>query len=140
MLLLLAEQTLKLLGALARADDAGIPYPLGELLHSLPWIVATQRGIRVESSNPYFRQVQASVGSECYWSCAHRAALGIHGESLRERAVATLQLYVVTAQLIADALRPEQYDVVTRTVERIARAGYATLLDHNDAEEFKSNA
>lgn len=139
MLLLLAEHTLKLLGALAREDEALVPYPLGELLHGLPWIVATQRGILVESGNTYFRQVQASVGTESDWSCAHRAALGMRSESLRERAVAALELYVVTAQLIADALRPEQRDVVAGTVEHIARAGSVTLAGYNNAEEFKSH-
>jgi hypothetical protein len=121
-LLLIAEHTLKLLGALAREDDAAIPYPLGELLHGLPWIVATQRGILVESGNTYFRQVQASVGAESDWSCAHQAALGVHGESLRERSAAALQLYSVTTQLIADTLRPDQREVVSGIVERIAMA------------------
>jgi hypothetical protein len=74
--------------------------------------------------------VQASVGIESAWSYAHRTALGMHGESLRESAKAALPLYVETAQLIADALQPEHRDVVLATVERIARAGYARFSDH----------
>ena len=140
LLMLFAEQALKLLGALAQDDEAVVPYPLGELLHALAWLVATQRGVLIESGSAYFRQVQAAVGMESAWSYAHQTALGMHGESLRERAVAALQLYVETAQLIADALRPEHRDVVLATVERIAHAGYASPLDHTNAEEFGPHA
>lgn len=130
MLMLLAELALKVLGAVAREDDAVVAYPLGELLHDLSWIVATQRGILIESGNTYFRQVQASLGSESDWSRTHRAALGIRRESLRERADAVLQFYVATARLIADVLGPEEREVVTDALARIARAGHSTLLDH----------
>lgn len=140
MLMLFAEHALKVLGALARGDEAVVPYPLGELLYGLPWIVATQRGVLIEHDGAYLRQVQTSVGTESTWSCAHRTALGMQRESLRERALAALQLYVETAQLIAHALRPEHRDVVTATVEYIVWAGYADLLDHTNAEEFKPHA
>jgi hypothetical protein len=140
LLMLLAEQALKLLGALAKDNEEVIPYPLGELLHGLAWAVATQRGVLIESGGAYFRQVQAAVGTESAWSCAHRTALGVHGESLRERAVAALQLYVETAQLIADALQPKDQDVVVATTERIAQAGYASLTDHTKAQGYGPHA
>lgn len=120
MLMLLAEHALKAFGALTRADEAAVAYSLGELLHNLPWIVATQRGTLIESGNTYFRQVQEAVGIESDWSRAHQAALGMHGESLRERGVAALQLYAATAQLIADVLKPEEREVVTGALARIA--------------------
>lgn len=134
LLMLCAEQALKLLGALAQDDEAVVPYSLGELLHGLAWVVATQRGVLIESGSTYFRQVQTAVGTESAWSNAHRMALGMHGESLRERAGAALQLYVETTQLIADALRLEHRDVVITTTECIARAGYASPPDHTTSE------
>jgi Nucleotidyltransferase domain len=140
LLMLYAEQALKLLGALVQDDEAVIPYPLGELLHALAWAVATQRGVLIESGSAYYRQVQTSVGTESAWSHAHRRALGMHGESLRERAGAALQLYVETAQLIADALQLEHREVVSATTERIARVGYASFPDHTNAEEFGPHA
>jgi hypothetical protein len=101
-------------------------YPLGELLDSLPWIVATQRGVLIETRGTYLRQVQTAAGPESAWSHAHRTALGMHRESLRERAVAALRLYAETARLITGALQPEHRAVVAATVERIMRAGTGT--------------
>ena len=140
MLMLFAEHALKLLGALARQDEAVVLYPLGELLYGLPWIVATQRGVLIEHDGIYLRQVQTSVGTESTWSCAHRTALGMQRESLRERAVAALQLYDETSQLIAQALRPEHRDVVAATVEHIVRTRYASLLDRTNAEKSRPQA
>lgn len=122
-LMLFAEHALKLLGALMREDEAAMLYPLGELLYSMPWIVATQRGVLIETQRTYFHQVYAVVGPESAWSHAHLTALGVRRESLGERAVAALRLYTETARLIADALQPEHRAVVAATVERIARAG-----------------
>lgn len=127
MLMLFAEHALKLLGALARNDDARLPYPLGELLYSLPQVVAVQRGLMIESDHTFYQQVQASAGNESAWSRAHRAALGLQGESLRARAAAARRLYAETARLIADALQPAQRDVVAGIVERIERSGIAGL-------------
>jgi hypothetical protein len=140
MLMLYAEHALKLLGTLARRDEAVVPYPLGELLYALPWIVATQRGVLIEHDGVYLRQVQTAVGTQSTWSCAHRTALGMQRESLRERAVAALQLYVETAQLIAHVLRPAHRDVVAATVEYIVRAGYASLLDRTNAALLRPQA
>jgi hypothetical protein len=125
-LMLVAEDALKLLGALVHEDEAAMLYPLGNLLHVLPWIVATQRGVLVETQGTYLRQVQTAAGPESAWSHAHRTALGMRRESLRERAVAVLRLYVETAQFIADALQPEHRAVVALTVERLTRAGTGT--------------
>lgn len=120
MLTLCAEDALKLLGAVARNDEALVPYPLSTLLDRITWIVATQRGVLIESGGAYFRQVQAAAGAESRWSSAHRTAHGIQRESLRERAVAALQLYIETGRMIADALQPKHRDVVNATIERIA--------------------
>lgn len=124
-LMLFAEHALKLLGALARDDEARMPYPLGEMLYSLPQVVAVQRGLMIESDHTFHQQVQASAGIESGWSRAHRAALGLRGESQRERAAAALRLYAETARLVADALQPAHRDVVAGIVERISRGGYA---------------
>jgi nucleotidyltransferase-like protein len=125
-LMLFAEHALKLLGALLREDEAAMLYPLGELLYNMPWIVATQRGVLIETQRTYYRQVYAAVGPESAWSHAHRTALGMHRESLRERSVAALRLYLETARLVSDALKPEHRAVVAATVERITRAGNGT--------------
>lgn len=122
-LMLFAEDALKLLGALVREDEAAMLYPLGGLLHGLPWIVATQRGILIETQGTYLRQAQAAAGPESASSHAHLTTLGMRRESLRERAVAALRLYGETARLITDALQPEHRAVVAATVERITRAG-----------------
>jgi nucleotidyltransferase-like protein len=129
MLMLFAEHALKLLGALARNDDACLPYPLGELLYSLPQVVAVQRGLMIESDHTFYQQVQASAGgNESAWSRAHRAALGLHGEPLRERAAAALRLYAETARLTADTLQTAHRDVVAGIVERIVRESYAWAI------------
>jgi len=125
MLMLFAEHALKLLGGLARNDVEILPYALGELLYILPQIVATQRGIMIETSSTYYRQVQAAVGIDSDWSRAHRSALGLESEALRTRAVAGLRLYAETARLIAGALQPAHRDAVAGILRRITKESRA---------------
>jgi hypothetical protein len=58
-------------------------------------------------------------------------------ESLRERAVAALELYVATALMIADALQLEHRDVVIASVERIMQAPFVSHPNHIIAEESR---
>lgn len=125
MLMFSAENALKLLGALARGEEAAIPSALGEILYSLTCAVATQCGVMIETESTFYRQVQASVGVESAWSRALHTALGFQHESLRERAAAALRLYAETARLLASVLQPPNRDEVAATVERIATLGYA---------------
>jgi hypothetical protein len=132
-LMLEVEHAHKVLGALAVHDEPALCRALQELLHSLPWAVATQRGIMVVSANTYYRQIEESVGEASVWTRRLREALGAvpveEGEAagltaIEARGVATLRLYVETVALLQDAIQPEDRAVVEQAMQIIGRARY----------------
>ncbi|MFI5273338.1 MAG: nucleotidyltransferase domain-containing protein [Ktedonobacterales bacterium] len=125
LLLLEAEHAQKLLAALLAGDESSLCRALDGLLHALPWLVATQRGMLVTSGNTFFAQVQQATGPESAWARTLRAALGIGApSSLRARGEATLRLYAETARLLGDALRPDDATTIHAFIALAAKHGY----------------
>lgn len=106
----------------------------GRLLNAnfgLSWglsnVLKVQRGVLISGDNGFFNEVAASVGVDSLWSQLRTIAFGVadvHGRppSLRERVVAGLHLYVVTADLLGAALQPEHAPLVAETVALINTA------------------
>ena len=108
-----------------RRDDAGrmLNASFG-LSWGLTGVVKVQRGVLINSDNRFLDQVCNAVGQHSHWSQLCRISFGLSGTeeaapSLRERVIAGLQLYVLTAELLAVAIQPEHEPLVTRTVSRV---------------------
>jgi hypothetical protein len=132
-LMLEVEHAHKVLGALTLHDESALCRALQELLHSLPWAVATQRGIMVVSGNTYYRQLEESTGEDSIWTRRLREALGAAPvqeseaaglTAIEARGAATLRLYVETVALLQDAIQPEERAVVEQVMQIIERARY----------------
>lgn len=105
----------------------------GRLLNAnfgLSWglsnVMKVQRGVLLSGDNGFFTEVAVAVGADSLWSQLRAIAFGltdIHGRppSLRERVVAGLHLYAVTAELLGAALQPEHAPLVAETVALINR-------------------
>lgn len=103
----------------------------GRLLNAnfgLSWglssVMKVQRGVLIAGDNGFFNEVAAVVGADSLWSQLHAIAFGVadvqgRPPSLRERVVAGLHLYAVTADLIGAALQPEHAPLVAATVALI---------------------
>ena len=110
-----------------RRDD------IGRLLNArfgLSWglnrVVQVQRGVLFAADNAFFAATEQAVGTESEWARMRRTVFGIakpdgNPPTLREQVEAGLRLYVVTAEMVADALCPEDAPLVNQTVARIRR-------------------
>lgn len=118
------EEVHKGLEGLRRQDVGRLLNASFGLSWGLAGIVKVQRGVLFHSDNNVIDQVVASVGADTLWSqlCVISFGAGeVHDRppSLRERVVAGLHLYTVTAELLRPAIQPEHSPLVMRTVERI---------------------
>lgn len=99
----------------------------GRLLNArfgLTWgmvnVLRVQRGVLVSGDNDLYPEVIQVVGAESYWAALSRQAYGIDGgDSLLDQVVAGLRLYALTAELLADALRPDDKRKIDEVVGRI---------------------
>ncbi|MBX3066819.1 MAG: nucleotidyltransferase domain-containing protein [Anaerolineae bacterium] len=122
-----AEEAHKILSSLHRNDVSALHYATYGLLFGLTSIVAVGRGLLIESENRLFQLVQEQVGWESDWSHAFRRASlwstaikpPSQGTTIEERAQASLQLYVETALLFADIIKPEHSAVIQTTLKLI---------------------
>ncbi|SRR5579885_2214170 len=127
MLLLYTEFAHKMLGALMSHDEATMAYATQDLLWTLTWVLAVQRGVLIEGSNRYYTQVQEAVGKDSAWTHFHRLALCLepfpaHRSPAEARGIAALRLYEETARLLRDALLPEDREVIEQTLRVIEEA------------------
>jgi hypothetical protein len=104
---------------------------LGRLLNArfactwgLSRIMQVQRGVLLASGNDFYESVAEAVGRDSEWQRLRQIAFGIshpdgHPPTLREQVTAGLRLYILTAALLAPALRPEDQPLIAHTVELI---------------------
>src|SRR5262245_13961435 len=104
---------------------------LGRLLnarHGCSWglsrVVQVQRGILLSGDNAFYDELADDVGWDSEWVRLRRIAFGVAGEneaapSLREQVTAGLNVYVVTAEMLARSLRSEDEPLVAETVRLI---------------------
>jgi hypothetical protein len=114
------EEVHKGLEGLRRGDP-------GRLLHArfgcswgLARVMCVQHGVLLTGDNTLVAQVTEAIGSESDWSRLCRQAFGLDGKvSLEDCVRAGLQLYVETAVLLQNILRPQDTPLIQATVERI---------------------
>ena len=108
----LAEEVHKVLGALAKGDEAVALYGTWGLVAGLLRAVTVQRGVLIRTENSYFQQAQEAAGLDSAWSGAFRVAVGLEMATAVAHAGAALRLYCETATLLALALRQQHLDVI----------------------------
>lgn len=118
------EEVHKGLEGLRRHDPGRLLNANFGLSWGLSNIMKVQQGVMIAGDNSFFNAVAAAVGVDSLWSQLHAIAFGVadvHGRppSLRERVVAGLHLYCVTADLLGAALQPGHAPLITETVALI---------------------
>jgi hypothetical protein len=118
------EEAHKGLEGLRRRDPGRLLNASFGLSWGLSNVVKVQRGVLISGDNGFFNEVAAAVGAETAWSQLRAIAFGVadvHGRppSLRERVVAGLHLYGLTAELLGPAIQPEHAPLITQTIQLI---------------------
>jgi predicted nucleotidyltransferase len=133
----LAEEAGKIMGGLARGDDAVCAYGALGLLPGLVRAVIVQRGVLLRSENAFFTQPQEAVGRDSAWARALRLAAGLKALAedadgtgsaaeaaaktgqptpAQAHARASLRLYRETAALLDSIIRPADRPVIAQTL------------------------
>ncbi len=125
----LAEEAHKLLGALSRRDESAILYAAHGAVAGLTRAIVVGRGVLIESENSYYRQAQEATGLDSAWTRYHRAAAGFVAAASRKTpavaiGIAALHLYRETARLLSSLLLPRHLLVIEATLEVIATSAY----------------
>lgn len=122
-----AEEAHKGLEGLRRGD-------VGRLLnarHGGSWgmsrVMQVQQGVLASGDNAVYDEVGAAMAAQPAWLRLRRIAFGIEdgagaAPTLAEQVRAGLHLYALTAELLDEALQPEDRPIVALTVARIGRA------------------
>jgi|TARA_Y100000310_G_scaffold336490_1_gene421162 hypothetical protein len=100
---------------------------LGRLLngkHGLTWgllkVMRVHQGVLLSGDNGAYPETVASMGEDSQWSSLCRKAFGVVGEtSLHAEIEAGLDLYVLTAELLAERLDPADKELIDEAVKRI---------------------
>ena len=115
------------------SDPAEKRETIGRLLQArfgLSWglsrVMQVQRGVLVSGDNAFYDQVAEAIGPDSLWVDLRRQAFGIDhniveqkSPALADQIKAGLQLYVVTAELLGDALLAQDKPLIQETVELI---------------------
>ena len=126
----LAEEVHKILSGLKACDESKTIYAVSSLLFDLVETLLFQRGILVPTENAYFDLAQKTAGRNSDWTRQLRLATALDplpsdSPMYVTHGVAALNLYRLTADLLADILRPEEAAVIRHSISIIAEAGYA---------------
>ncbi|MFN8490894.1 MAG: nucleotidyltransferase domain-containing protein [Caldilineaceae bacterium] len=118
------EEMHKCLEGLRRGDVGRMLNGLFGGTFGLSTVMQVQRGVLLSGDNGFYAEVAQAVGLDSQWTQLRSIAFGVmdvHGRpaSLRERVVAGLGLYVVTAELLGDILQPEDAPLIQQTVALI---------------------
>ena len=114
------EEVHKGLEGLHRGDPGRLLQAQFGCSWGLTKVMCVQRGILLTGDNSLVSQVTHAVGAESDWSRLCQQAFGLGGAySLEECVRAGLQLYVATAVLLQNTLRPEDIPLIQATIERI---------------------
>lgn len=132
MLMLYAEFVHKALGALLNRNETALAYATHELLYTLTWAVAVQRGVLMQSGNSYYAQAQEVAGLDSAWTRYHRMLLCLEPlpthlsprvlAPVEARGITALRLYQETARLLGTALQPGDRQVIEQAVQVIEQA------------------
>lgn len=92
--------------------------------YGLSWgltnVMRVQRGVLITGDNATYSEVVESLGADSLWARLSRQAFGIAGGlALQEQVRAGLQLYVLTAELLWEEIRPAHAKLVKEAIRRI---------------------
>jgi len=110
-----AETVHKVLSGLVRSDNA---YDATAILAlDMTLAIAVFRGVLVESSATYMPRVRQSMGETSAWSQWHLIATSQRQQptSLREQAIAAVNLYHETFQVLRTHMAPDRRDLALAT-------------------------
>ncbi len=114
------EEVHKGLEGLRRDDEGRMLNARYGLSWGLTNVVRVRRGVLLTGDNAAYPQVVEHIGADSPWARLSRRAFGIaDGLALREQVEAGLRLYVVTATLLADALKPDERRLIGEAARRI---------------------
>ncbi len=87
-------------------------------------VMCVQRGVLLSGDNALFEEVIEAVGHDTQWSqfCRTVFAAGPKPVTLRQQVSAGLQLYNLTAEMLAGILLPEDQPLIFATMPLIKRA------------------
>ncbi len=128
----LGEQTLKLMGRLARHDAGTLYNATTNLISSDSGILAVQRGIMLKTQNSRIQQIAEHIGQDTAWTCYYRLAMGIDEATTalppwEARAVAALHLHLETITLLRPIIHAAHRPVI-EDVEAKIRAMLQALV------------
>ncbi|SRR5579885_2965019 len=131
--MLYAEFVHKALGAFVSRNETALAYATHELLYTITWAVAVQRGVLMRSGNSYYTQAQEVAGLDSAWTYYHRMLLCLetlpgHLLPVEARGIAALRLYQETARLLHAALQPQDRLVIDQAIQVIEQAQLSALL------------
>jgi hypothetical protein len=87
-------------------------------------VLQVQKGILISGDNGFYNEVAQAVGLNSEWVELRREAFGIEDKdgqapTLRQQTIAGLRLYVVTANLINEAINQKDLVLVKQTIDLI---------------------
>ncbi|KPK79146.1 MAG: hypothetical protein AMJ81_13725 [Phycisphaerae bacterium SM23_33] len=116
------EEVQKGLEGLRTGDEGRLLNARYGLSWGLTSVMRVQRGVLITGDNATYPEVVEHLEADSAWARLSRKAFGIvDGIGLREQVKAGLRLYVLTAALLADALKPEDKTLVDEAVKRIGK-------------------
>jgi len=114
------EEAQKGLAGLRNGEEGRLLNARFGLTWGLVNVMRVQYGILISGDNDTYRDVVRAVGADSKWARLSRQAYGMDGElTLPEQVEAGLRLYVLTAELLAGRLRPDDRPMVAEAVRRI---------------------
>lgn len=118
------EEMHKCLEGLHRDDVGRMLNGLFGGTFGLSQVLQVQRGVLLSGDNGFYAEVAAAIGVDSLWVQLRGIAFGVlevagRPPSLRARVAAGLRLYVVTAELLGNALQPEHAPLIQQTVNLI---------------------
>ena len=124
-----AEEVHKILAGLAQRNESKTLYAIWGLTRELANTLLVRCGILIPTENAYIDLVQEAAGRTSDWTRQFRLATGLEPFPPEEPhfvgyGKAGLCLYRETARLLQPVLSCEDANVVERTLEIIAEAGY----------------
>ena len=116
------EEVQKGLAGLRLGDEGRLLNARFGLSWGLTKVLRVHRGILISGDNGSYREVVQDIGIESKWAKLSRRAFAMDGgDSLAEQVRAGLGVYVLTAELLAHSLQPQDKKLIDEAVRRITR-------------------
>lgn len=114
------EEVLKGLEGLRTEDEGRMLNARYGLSWGLTEVMRVQKGVLISGDNASYPEVVANIGGDSKWAELSRGAFGITDSfSLTRQVKAGLGLYIVTAEILADVLKPGDKKLIDEAVRLI---------------------